>query len=171
MSGRPKGREDNPYNQRKPQSESDQQRNARIQKMAQTRKDNNAQKKANKAKRKEEELKKKAEQAKEGFFAPRHQLKKSSLSLQNNTEPKETVPNHGNTDATATAVIDEDVTIDSEEIKITPALDVMFNLDVDEDEVKADDMVDTFDECGVNSDGGGVNKNTLKQCKRELEMK
>jgi hypothetical protein len=78
------------------------------------------------------------------------------------------VPNHGNTDATATAVIDEDVTIDSEEIKITPALDVMFNLDIDEDEVKADDTVDTIDECGVNSDGGGVQQEYIEAVQKNF---
>ena len=168
MSGRPKGRRDNPYNQRKGRSESDQQRDARIQKMAQTRKDNNAQKKANEAKRKEEDLNKKAEQAKAGFVAPQQQLKKSSLPLQNNVE-KAAVPHHGNTGTIVdNAVIDEDISIDSEEIKIIPALDVMFNLDIDEDEVKADDMVDTIDECGVNSDGGGIQQEYVEAVQKRV---
>ncbi|KAL7504944.1 hypothetical protein ACHAXN_002489 [Cyclotella atomus] len=168
MSGLPKGRRDNPYNQRKERSESDQQRDARIQKMAQTCKDNNAQKKANKAKRKEEDLKKKAEQAKAGFFAPRQQLKKTSLPLQNNVE-KAAVPHHGKTGTIVdNAVIDEDISIDSEEIKIIPTLDVMFNLDIDEDEVKADYTLDTMDECGVNSDGGGIQQEYVEAVQKRV---
>jgi hypothetical protein len=60
-------------------------------------------------------LKKKAEQAKAGFFAPRQQLKKTSLPLQNNVE-KAAVPHHGKTGTIVdNAVIDEDISIDSEE--------------------------------------------------------
>jgi hypothetical protein len=58
-----------------------------------------------------------------GILCSTASIKEIFVVIAKNTEPKETVPNHGNTDATATAVIDEDVTIDSEEIKITPALD------------------------------------------------
>jgi hypothetical protein len=38
----------------------------------------------------------------------------------------------------------------------------MFNLDIDEDKVKADDTVDTINECGVNSGGGGVQQEYIE---------
>jgi hypothetical protein len=44
----------------------------------------------------------------------------------------------------------------------------MFNLDIDEDEVKADDMVDTIDECGVNSDGGGIQQEYVEAVQKRV---
>lgn len=91
-AGRPKGRKDNPYNSRKGRSESDQQKQSRIDKAAATRRLNNAKKKA-----REQDTKSKSNEnpLTRNFFAPRVTAASSESQQVPASQPKPVVATEG----------------------------------------------------------------------------
>lgn len=154
-TGRPKGRKDNPINKRKARSESEQQKEARIQKAAATRRLNNAKKKDSKA----QETAHRQHLEVQNFFQHRAIAKKKSHTCTNSVTPQvdqldavatnqvesseensdvDNVIANVETDGEGDSVRDHDghFVINNEEVEVAPALDVTANLDIDEDEIE-----------------------------------
>jgi hypothetical protein len=129
--GRPIGRIDNPYNKRQKRSETEEQKEARLQKAADTKRKNKAAKSA-------------------AFFEPRtHAATKKNDSTNNASNNDSNNADIINDKVSIDAQTDAQTAIDNDAINIEPAADVFANLDIDEDEpVDADDDEQYFESGG-----------------------
>lgn len=177
--GRPPGRPDNPYKKRT-RTETDAKKDARLEKMAQTRREKGAKKKAAAdAKKAAAELQARAdkERAKNNFFLPQNsnaslrenvQVQAGSVvdtvqadsivQLQQNVQDEEM--SQTATSTTVEVTVEGEFIVDSPEISVAPALDVVSNLDIDDDEDGASDVIGEEDD--YNSKDEGVQQDYIK---------
>jgi hypothetical protein len=167
--GRPSGRPDNPYKKRT-RTESKQKKKERMEKMAQTRRDNSAKKKATEAAKKASDdlqVQSDKEKAKSRFFLPRES---SNNSRQETVQANPTVQlQHKQDDVVQTAnsntvadTVDRELIVDSVEVSVDPALDIVANLHIDEDDLD-DCTTDAIgEEEDYNSTDGGVQQDYIK---------
>ena len=131
--GRPKGRIDNPYNKRKKRAETEEQKNERIRKSAETRKRNQE-----------------SASAKRAFVQnmARQTPKQAALADTTSTiDGGEGNNKEGEINDTENEEQDDDSVIVNETITNVPALDVIANLDIDDDNSTEDFNV--YDECDL----------------------
>jgi hypothetical protein len=184
--GRPPGRPDNPYKKRT-RTETDAKKDARLEKMAQARREKGAKKKAAAdakkaaadAKKAAAELQARAdkERAKNNFFLPQNsnaslrenvQVQAGSVvdtvqadsivQLQQNVQDEEM--SQTATSTTVEVTVEGEFIVDSPEISVAPALDVVSNLDIDDDEDGASDVIGEEDD--YNSKDEGVQQDYIK---------
>eukprot|EP00956_Cyclotella_meneghiniana_P017776 scaffold29226_cov58-Cyclotella_meneghiniana.AAC.5 len=157
--GRPVGRVDNPYNKRK-RVETEEAKNARIQKTAETRKKNAATKAA-------AEAKQAAAKAAQNFFQPRHKTQTSEV-LPMNTEEVEA--NSAQNDEVEMSDVDDDI-INNEEVEVVPALDVNANLDMNDEDIDNERMMESTDDnepCLQQGENKGVQQEYVKAVQLRL---
>lgn len=147
--GRPLGRTDNPYNKRQ-RTETEEEKNNRIQKAADTRKKNKAAVDASKR-----------AAAVQAFFQPRNKpptAQQNTFTAVNNNDPG--VPN----DDEANTPKENDTTIDNQAVNIVPAANVIANLDIDEDDSLHLNDEDQY----LENDDGGVQQEYVKSIQMRL---
>ena len=121
--GRPMGRVDNPYNKRKPRDETEEEKKERIQKTVDTKKQKKAAAAAAAAKT--------FFQPRRAVEAPQHNAAIYDADLQ---------------DAEAeTGNEENDITVMNETITVTPAIDVVANLDINDGQPTEDGSIDDDD--------------------------
>ena len=150
--GRPIGRVDNPYNKRQ-RVETEEAKNARIQKSAETRKKNAAAKAA-------EAKKAEAKKAAQSFFQPRHKTQTSHQAREVETNSAQ------NRVQVETSDPDYDI-INNEEVEIVPALDVNANLDIDDEDID-NGFNDDDEPCLQHGENKGVQQEYVKAIQMRL---
>ena len=119
MAGRPKGRKDNPVNPRNKRQETETQKAARIQKTADTRRKKNQASKAAASEKSKVGLGE-ADNTDTGVNSPR-QAKDVSQTVTTNNVSEQADSNQ------------EDITTNNGNVQVAPALNIIANLDIDED--------------------------------------
>ena len=158
--GRPVGSVDNPYNRRKKRTETEEAKNARIQKTADTKKKNAATKAA--------AAQAAAKQAAQNFFQPRHKTQTDQVMP---TDTEEIEANPTRNDIPVDPIDVDDDIINNEEVEVVPALDVIANLDMNDEDNDNEVVIDSTDDnepCLQRGENKGVQQEYVKAIQMRL---